>query len=436
MVTTFINNGGRLDDILDYFGSKEGLKALAVKLATSAATAGALDSAGLDSLTSEISSPFLKAFAETSLNSLVTTPINAPISAAINAAASGRSLDDFDNNFEDYFKEGIESLPIDALAAGIAAEIGEASKEQEVKNKDGTTTTKRQISESAQLASHFATGCLIGELRAKGGCGSGAFGALIGEAVALSYKGKVDSIETAITDEYDSAIKENRPVNSELINQHTEALDSIKASQIINIAKLASAIAVGAAGGDVDIAADAGGNAAEHNGLGDIFEKIAKAKKKIIRKVLKSIVLTSAGYYVLNKTSKSIAYTAGSTSASFISDTNDDLSTYIVAAKAIQATLKRAGKTNDVLTDPKGTLVNELKVNIINSMPEGFVKDTIIDLADNIHKPDVAALIDSYYEGYIEGLEEKQKRQSSRDTQVSNTVDNAVGVSPQSTNKE
>ena len=42
-----------------------------------------------------------------------------------------------------------------------------------------------------------------------------------------------------------------------------EALDSIKASQIINIAKLASAIAVGAAGGDVDIAADAGGNAAE-----------------------------------------------------------------------------------------------------------------------------------------------------------------------------
>ena len=211
MVTTFINNGGRLDDTLDYFGSKEGLKALAVKLATSAATAGALDSAGLDSLTSEISSPFLKAFAETSLNGLVTTPI----SAAINAAASGRSLDDFDNNFEDYFKEGIESLPIDALAAGIAAEIGEASKEQEVKNKDGTTTTKRQISESAQLASHFATGCLIGELRAKGGCGSGAFGALIGEAVALSIKESFDNK----VDEYENTTSEQKEqILLELIN--------------------------------------------------------------------------------------------------------------------------------------------------------------------------------------------------------------------------
>ena len=86
---------------------------------------------------------------------------------------------------------------------------------------------------------------------------------LVWSFVYILLKGKVESIETAITDEYDSAIKESRNVNEELINQYVEALDSIKASQIINIAKLASAIAVGAAGGDVDIAADAGGNAAE-----------------------------------------------------------------------------------------------------------------------------------------------------------------------------
>ena len=240
--TTFINNGGKLDNTLDDLGSKEGLRELAISLAAAAATAGIAEEIGRVFEGSNLS------FGEYFTNELVSGLAATSITSAINAAASGESIDDFDNLLEDYLKEGVKTVTIDALAASISHEIGKASR-----------STETPINKSEQLISHFATGCLIGEIKTDGGCGSGAFGALIGEAIALEFKEDFEAEKRYIENQK----KEGLLSNDDTLLRVIEAAERFELDS--DIASLASALTVGASGGDVDVASSASSNAVDNN---------------------------------------------------------------------------------------------------------------------------------------------------------------------------
>ena len=237
---TFINNEGKIGNTLDELGSKEGLRTLATKIALAVASNAISGTEAMENL--NFGDTFAQRFGTNFVKGLVTTSV----SGAISIALQGDSIDDFDNSLDDYLRGSIKTIAINALTSTIANDIGEAR-------------AKGDLDKTGQLLSHAGLGCL-GAFLAEGDCASGALGAVIGEAIALSL---VDELINAIGDDgYELEEKELNKIIMEL-NKRLEE----NTSQIVAISSIAGALIVGAIGGDFDSAYEAASNAAENNAI-------------------------------------------------------------------------------------------------------------------------------------------------------------------------
>lgn len=155
------------------------------------------------------------------------------------------------------FEEGF----VQALVSNSLAIVGE-----KLAGKIGAAKRSGDINTATQLVAHAAVGCLTGSISAastggdgESGCASGAGGAVVGELIGLAY---AEDLESDLNDWVKEQVAEGKPYDHDAVMQ--QALE-FKARGV-DMAKLGAALTAFAAGGDVDIAAVAGQNAAENNG--------------------------------------------------------------------------------------------------------------------------------------------------------------------------
>ncbi|MCF2907359.1 DUF637 domain-containing protein [Pseudoalteromonas sp. DL2-H2.2] len=265
---TSIANGEGLDGAMKKIYSSEGLRSLAISMAT----AGVLN--GLDDLqlfgkvdpnAQFLSSDTIISIGNQATEAIVTATVRAGISAAIN----GGSFDGFKQDFIDNLK----THAISSLGEGMAKEIGDLVENGE-------------INQAVRYLSHAALGCAIGAATAEVSdsegsgvaCASGAGGAVIGEVIADSFNSQqdYDGKKAALDQELEALgldinnfdnltpSEKLKLINSTSVVEQFEALQRIKA-QGVDLAKLGAGLSAFIAGGEVNIAADAGENAAQNN---------------------------------------------------------------------------------------------------------------------------------------------------------------------------
>lgn len=265
---TSIANGEGLDGAMRKIYSSEGLRSLAISMAT----AGVLN--GLDDLqlfgkidpnAQFLSSDTLISIGNQATEAIITATVRAGISTVIN----GGSFDGFKQGFIDNLK----THAISSLGEGMAKEIGDL-----VEN--------GQINQAVRYLSHAALGCAIGAATAEVSnssgsgvaCASGAGGAVIGEVIADSFNSQqdYDGKKAALDQELEALgldinnfdnltpSEKLKLINSTSVVEQFEALKRIKA-QGVDLAKLGAGLSAFIAGGEVNIAADAGENAAQNN---------------------------------------------------------------------------------------------------------------------------------------------------------------------------
>ena len=206
---------------------------------------------------------------------------NAVVRTGISTAINGGDLGDF----EDAFKQNLAQAGIDALGQYMASEIGFAL--------DRTDATA--LDTALRYIAHAGVGCIIGaasgansgsEESNEANCASGAGGAVVGELIADVFKGAndVDKLEEA-RNNTEAALQEelgitgidlNNPTEADLeyLYDNVEGLSNLEHTQArliklqeqgVSLAKLGAGLAALAAGGDVNLAANAGENAAKNN---------------------------------------------------------------------------------------------------------------------------------------------------------------------------
>lgn len=213
---SLINNQGDMGKTLNDLGKSENIKALALSMAT----AGVLQ--GLDNKLSVGGTSLndINTQSSTYTQQLSKAVINNATTAVINTAVNG-------GNLEDNLRESLKTALIDTAAANVAKNIGDL----EAGDKINAFTHK---------FAHAVAGCAAGAAKA-GDCSSGALGAVVGEIAAELY-----------------APKDGTPLTPQ---QKTDT---------INFSKLMAGVAAAITGEDanaVNLAASAGGNAAENNYL-------------------------------------------------------------------------------------------------------------------------------------------------------------------------
>jgi filamentous hemagglutinin len=213
-----INHQGDIGGALHDLGSSAGVKNLLTAIVTGGVLGGLnLNPTGLPT-TGGGSQQFLSQLGQ----NLQAGAARALIGTAINGGS-------FEKNLGDALKGAI----LDTLAAQAANAIGDLTK------KDGA------LNDFTNKVAHAIAGCMVGAVRADnaGGCGAGALGAAIGEFAAEAYGRQADTVQ---------------------------------------FATMMSAIAVAIVGGDaaqINLGAQAGGNAAANNYLNhDQWEKYAKER--------------------------------------------------------------------------------------------------------------------------------------------------------------
>ena len=220
-----VNNQGDVAATLKQLASADTLRALASAMVTAGLTAHLEQAAGL---AGELTG--MAQYMERGL-------IRATVRAGVGTALQGGSLDE---NF------------IRALRLEAASTLGEVTA-----RKIGAEVDANDLGTASRLIAHAALGCVVGAV-ASDECGSGAVGGVTGEAVGLMTRARLaEWLETRSRDARAGKVTPAR------------ILEELRAYQEsgINVARLASGLAVVAAGGDVATAAFAGGNAAEHNAL-------------------------------------------------------------------------------------------------------------------------------------------------------------------------
>ncbi|WP_125562689.1 DUF637 domain-containing protein [Pseudoalteromonas rubra] len=265
---TSLASGNSIGDTLETMTSSDSLKSLAIAMAT----AGVISSFGelelfgkVDPNAQFLSSDTLVSIGNQATEAIVTATVRASISAAIN----GGNFDGFKQDLIDNLK----THAISSLGEGMAKEIGDL-----VEN--------GQINQAVRYLSHAALGCAIGAATAEVSdstnsgiaCASGAGGAVIGEVIADSfnsqqdYDGKKAALDKELEalgldiNNFDNLTPSEKLklVNSTSVVEQFEALKRIKA-QGVDLAKLGAGLSAFIAGGEVNIAADAGENAAQNN---------------------------------------------------------------------------------------------------------------------------------------------------------------------------
>ncbi len=215
---SMVSNKGDIGAVLKEMGSKESLRNLAATMIS----AGILQGTGILSTTTDTVSRIQNAL------------VQAGINTAVQSTIGGKNLGD--------------TLKMQLLmAAGqvMAQEIGSAAK-----NAMKSGVHSEEFIKVTKLVAHAAVGCGIGA--ASGGdCGSGAAGAVIGELTAEAYL--QTKLTTGISAQDITLLKE----------------------QGLNLARLTTALAMAATGGDIHSADLTAGNAAANNALETIWDALS-----------------------------------------------------------------------------------------------------------------------------------------------------------------
>ncbi|MCL1124555.1 DUF637 domain-containing protein [Shewanella surugensis] len=268
-------NGNNLIETAKAMHSSETVKTVAMAMATAGALS-ALPDLGPFTAAKDASEAAQNAVAVG--NQVVQMTVRSAVSAGISTIAEGGDF----GEFNDVFVQTLQTAAINAIGEELAGEIGDASKSGD-------------INQAVRYIAHASLGCVIGVASASAtgsdsdfNCASGAGGAVVGEIIADSFKeyNNLDEFEEAIGKE-EEAIKKalgvdnidpNNLTNDQLeilfANQTSlESLDTAQRylqdmkAQGTDLAKLGAGLAAFIAGGEVNIAANAGENAAENNGL-------------------------------------------------------------------------------------------------------------------------------------------------------------------------
>jgi len=259
---------GDIAGAMDDFASSDTLKSLAVAMVTAGAIAE-LDAAFFNADTASISDAGTAvegasnvAQAQAGMDAAVNTTnaingglsLTAQVGQAITHAvvqAGAQSLI-LGADLEENFIQSLVSNSLSILGEKLAGDIGEAK-------------ANNQIGTATQLISHTAVGCLTGSIssvasgaEAENGCVSGAGGAVIGELIGLAYASNLE-------EDLDEWAKEQLGEGAVLDQDAVMAQAMEFKRRGVDMAKLGAAITAFAAGGDVDIAAMTGQNAAENN---------------------------------------------------------------------------------------------------------------------------------------------------------------------------
>lgn len=277
---TSLANGEGIDGAIKNIISSDGLRSLAISMAT----AGVLNSEAFNSLGFVNNADFTSSFFSNELaidiatqatQAVVTSTVRAGISTLINGGDLG--------DFKAQLVNSLKTYAIAEIGKQLASKIGDAVNSDPVK-----------INEFTRYLAHAGVGCLTGTLTAtvndseKGlGCSSGAGGAVIGELVADAHKNITNQaeLEQELKDK-DKQIKkllglegvtDIESLTSEqldVLENNLDVLDNLDYAQRrlrelkaegVDLAKLGAGLSAFIAGGEVNIAADAGTNAAENN---------------------------------------------------------------------------------------------------------------------------------------------------------------------------
>jgi filamentous hemagglutinin len=172
---------------------------------------------------------------------------NAVVRTGISTVIHGGDLGDF----EEAFKSSLAQSLVDRLGKELAGEIAEF----------------KDLAPALRYITHAGLGCLTGSLTSEVsgsntalGCYSGAGGAVIGEVTADLY---LKSIE----DETNAVLTKLAAKGDAYTQQELRDIATDLKQKGVDIAKLSAAFAALVLGGNVDIAATAGENAADNNSL-------------------------------------------------------------------------------------------------------------------------------------------------------------------------
>ena len=224
----FVNNQGDLAATLEQLGSDASLQAVLSSMLTAGLTTQFTEMTGLGADLPK-DAPLTQRITQDIQQGIVESTVEAGVTSAV-----------YGEDFGDAFVTSLRSKAAETLGEHFAEGIGSAVE-------DGDMDT------AGQMIAHAALGCAMGSI-ASDDCASGAAGAVIGETVGLLYAEKIK--------EWAQDAKNGTLDKEEVFN----LLEKMK-DDGVNIAKLASGFAVALGGGDVNLAAMTGGNAAENNAL-------------------------------------------------------------------------------------------------------------------------------------------------------------------------
>ena len=222
-----VNTQGDIGATLDVLGSSASVRSLAAAMVAAGLTAHVGDAAGIGADLPK-TAPLPDRVAQDIRRNLIRASVNASVSTAI----EGGEID--------------ENL-VSALRREAASVIGENAA-QEI----GRAFHSGEIDRFAQLVAHAAVGCVGGAV-ASGECGSGAFGAVVGEAAAEI---QAQRIQERLSREL---------ADGSITREEALAMAEDMRDSGVDIARLASGLSAALVGADVDAAADAGEAAAENN---------------------------------------------------------------------------------------------------------------------------------------------------------------------------
>lgn len=225
-----VANKGDIGAVFKELASSSTLRSLATTMVTAGVLQGAGDIAGIDLAAKDLPGRIQAAALRTTVNT------------AVQSTIGGQELGDA-------LKTSLITAGTQVIGGELAEQIGEASK-------------AGQINDLTRYLAHAAVGCASGAATS-GDCASGAGGAVVGEAAADIYKASV--VDNWLAEKFAEG-QANNLTPEQVAAQIQPELAELRAKGV-DIARLTAAMGVALAGGDPNVAADAGENAAEENAL-------------------------------------------------------------------------------------------------------------------------------------------------------------------------
>lgn len=259
---------GDMEGAFDDFTSNDTLKSLAIAMVTAGAIAKVdaaffnADASAIDGAQSAVDSAATTGQAQAGVDAALAGTETAARSFSLGAQAAeavthaavraGAESIIAGAEFDDVFIRSLAQNALNTLGESLATKIGAAKANQ-------------QINVATQYVAHAAVGCLVGTATAtlddgetQLGCASGAGGAVIGEVIGKIYAEDLEEdLEAWVADKVSGGgMLDREAVMAQAMEFKSRGVD---------MAKLGAALTAFAVGGDVNIAADAGYNAAENN---------------------------------------------------------------------------------------------------------------------------------------------------------------------------